>query len=302
MSHEPSSEQKAEQARRVAQALTHTEQAITHTAQAQTQTDQAKTRTAQAETQAEQAGVRTEQSQTKADQNHTRLVQEATQTEQDHTRTAQAATKTEQARTKTMERALRASELSYRRLFEAAQDGILILDAETGRITDANPFLIALLGFTLPEMVGKTVGELSPFKDIVSNQEMLERLQSVGYVRYDDLPLETRDGRRVAVEFVSNVYQAGDKRVIQCNIRDITARKQAGQQMGLLNACIANLTDIVLITDAETNIEPGPRIVFVNPAFERLTGYTSAEALGRNPRFLQGKETDRGVMAEIGRA
>jgi len=200
------------------------------------------------------------------------------------------------------QRALSASELSYRRLFEAAQDGILILDAETGRITDANPFLIALLGFTLPEMVGKTVGELSPFKDIVSNQEMLERLQSVGYVRYDDLPLETRDGRRVAVEFVSNVYQAGDKRVIQCNIRDITARKQAGQQMGLLNACIANLTDIVLITDAETNIEPGPRIVFVNPAFERLTGYTSAEALGRNPRFLQGKETDRGVMAEIGRA
>jgi PAS domain S-box-containing protein len=80
--------------------------------------------------------------------------------------------------------------------------------------------LIKLLGFSLSEMVGKTVGELSPFKDIVSNQAMLERLQSVGYVRYENLPLKTRDGRQVAVEFVSNVYQVGDRRVIQCNIRD----------------------------------------------------------------------------------
>ena len=76
-------------------------------------------------------------------------------------------------------------------------------------------------------MVGKTVGELSPFKDIESNKVMLERLQKDGYVRYEDLPLETRDGRHIAVEFVSNVYQAGDSKVIQCNIRDITERKQA---------------------------------------------------------------------------
>ncbi len=122
--------------------------------------------------------------------------------------------------------ALRASELSYRRLFETAKDGILILDAETGRINDVNPFLFHLLGFTRSEMVGKTVGELSPFKDIESNQAMLERLQKDGYVRYEDLPLETRDGRHIAVEFVSNVYQAGDNKVIQCNIRDITERKK----------------------------------------------------------------------------
>ena len=111
-----------------------------------------------------------------------------------------------------MAQALRASELSYRRLFEAAQDGILILDVDTGRISDVNPFLINLLGFSHSEMVGQTVGEMSPFKDIVSNQAMLERLQQHGYVRYEDLPLETKDGRHKAVEFVSNVYQAGDKK------------------------------------------------------------------------------------------
>jgi PAS domain S-box-containing protein len=134
------------------------------------------------------------------------------------------------------EQALRASELSYRRLFEAARDGILILDVDTGRINDVNPFLVGLLGFSRSEMVGKTVGELSPFKDIVSNQAMLERLQKDGYVRYEDLPLETRDGRHIAVEFVSNVYQAGDRNVIQCNIRDITERKRVEEQVRALNA------------------------------------------------------------------
>jgi PAS domain S-box-containing protein len=126
---------------------------------------------------------------------------------------------------------LRASELSYRRLFEAARDGIFILDVETGRITDVNPFLVELLGFSRNEMLGQTVGELSPFRDIESNQDMLEQLQQHGYVRYEDLPLETRDGRKIAVEFVCNVYQAGRKNVIQCNIRDITERKHAQDEI-----------------------------------------------------------------------
>src|ERR1700736_2394412 len=147
-----------------------------------------------------------------------------------HTRIEQATARTERAETQS-EPAMRASELSYRRLFEAARDGILILDVDTGRISDVNPFLVELLGFSHAEMIGKTVGELSPFKDIESNKVMLERLQRDGYVRYDDLPLETRDGRHVDVEFVSNVYQAGDRDVIQCNIRNITERKRAEAKM-----------------------------------------------------------------------
>jgi PAS domain S-box-containing protein len=198
-----------------------------------------------------------------------------------------------------MELALRASELSYRRLFEAAQDGILILDADTGHISDVNPFLVRLLGYSHEEMIGKTVGELSPFKDMESHQIMLERLQKDGYVRYEDLPLETRDGRRIAVEFVSNVYQAGDKKVIQCNVRDITARKKTEQRLALLHTCVAHLNEIVMITEADPVSEPGPRVVFVNEAFERITGYASAETLGRSPRFLQGEKTDRQTLDAI---
>jgi PAS domain-containing protein len=85
------------------------------------------------------------------------------------------------------DQAIRDSEVSYRRLFEAARDGILILDMHTGCITDVNPFLFKLLGFSRKEMIGKTVGELSPFKDIEANRVMLERLQEHGYVRYEDL-------------------------------------------------------------------------------------------------------------------
>ena len=132
--------------------------------------------------------------------------------------------------------ASRASELIYRRLFEAAKEGILILDIETGRISDVNPFFFKLLGFSHSEMVGKTLGELGPFKDIEPNPVMLERLQKDGYVRYEDFPLETRDGRQIAVEFVSNVYQAGDKKVIQCHIHDITERKRAEDEIRRLNA------------------------------------------------------------------
>jgi PAS domain S-box-containing protein len=125
--------------------------------------------------------------------------------------------------------------LSYRPLFEAAKDGILILDVDTGRITDVNPFLFHLLGFSRMEMLGKTVGELSPFNDIEANKVMLGRLQKDGYVHYENLPLETRDGRHIAVKFVSNVYQAGEIKVIPCNIRDITELKQAQDEIRRLN-------------------------------------------------------------------
>ena len=143
------------------------------------------------------------------------------------------------------DQALRTSELNYRRLFETAQDGILILDAETGRVNDVNPFLIKLLGFAHGEMVGKTVGELSPFKDLVSNQAMLERLQKDGYVRYHDLPLETKDGLSVSVEFVSNVYQAGDEKVIQCNIREITARKRAEEALHMARQFLEEILNAI---------------------------------------------------------
>ena len=121
---------------------------------------------------------------------------------------------------------LRASETRYRRLFESAKDGILILDADTGQVVDANPFLISLLGYSHADFLGKTLWDLGPFKDVAVSRDAFRELQEKDYVRYEDLPLETRDGRLINVEFVSNVYLVGQTKVIQCNIRDITERKR----------------------------------------------------------------------------
>ena len=133
------------------------------------------------------------------------------------------------------EQALHVSELRYRRLFEAARDGILILESDTGRISDVNPFLTVMLGFSHDELVGTPVWELGPVKDRASNKAKFLQLQRDGYIRYEDMPLEAKDGRKIAVEFVSNIYQEGDCNVIQCNVRDITERKQSADEIRVRN-------------------------------------------------------------------
>ncbi len=122
---------------------------------------------------------------------------------------------------------LRASELRYRRLFESARDGILILDAETGKIADVNPFLTELLGYTRAEIRDKHVWDLGFLKDIVANQDNFRELSQEEYIRYSDKALETRAGERIEVEFISNAYMVDGQRVIQCNIRDMTASARA---------------------------------------------------------------------------
>src|SRR6202165_3990966 len=130
------------------------------------------------------------------------------------------------------EEALRASEVRYRRLFETAQGGILILDGHSGLITDVNPFLVNLLDYSREEFIGKTLWDIGPFRNIEASKAAFQKLQEKEYIRYENLPLEAKGGRRVNVEFVSNVYGVNGTRVIQCNIRDITARKHAEKQVG----------------------------------------------------------------------
>jgi len=132
---------------------------------------------------------------------------------------------------KRIEDALKASEIRYRRLFETAKDGILILDADTGRITDANPFLQEMLGYSHDELLGKMLWEIGPFRDIAASRGAFRKLQRKEYIRYDNLPLETKGRRHRHVEFVSNVYRENGTKVIQCNIRDITARHQVEQAL-----------------------------------------------------------------------
>jgi len=143
---------------------------------------------------------------------------------------------------KRAEEAIIASELRYRRLFETAQDGVLILDAETGVIVEVNPFLIEMLGFSHEAFVGKKIWELGCFKDTIANQANFAELQRKEYIRYEDMPLETANGRQIDVEFISNVYLVNHHKVIQCNIRDISARKRAEAKVLEVNCRLKDAT------------------------------------------------------------
>ncbi len=179
---------------------------------------------------------------------------------------------TEYKRTK---QALGASELRYRRLFETAKEGILILDAETGMVVDVNPFLISLLGFSHEQFLGKPIWKLGFFKDIVVNKENFAELKAREYIRYENLPLETFDGKRIEVEFISSVYLVEDTKVIQCNVRDQTERRKAEatqrESDGRFRRMVESNMQGVIFWNKSGAISGA------NDAFLAITGYTRAD-------------------------
>jgi len=125
---------------------------------------------------------------------------------------------------------LQASETLYHQLFETARDGVLILDADTGRIQEANPFMAELSGYSRTEYIGKELWEIGLFRDKAANDTAFRELLLKGDLRYDHLPLSSKGATPIEVEFVSNIYHLEHRRVVQCNIRDISARSRLENQ------------------------------------------------------------------------
>jgi PAS domain S-box-containing protein len=140
-----------------------------------------------------------------------------------------------------IEAALQDSEVRYRRLFETAKDGILILDADTLKTLDTNPYMTELLGYTHDEFMGKELWEIGFFGDKKASQAAYHELQRKGYIRYDHLPLETKHGEKAEVEFVSNIYQVDGRNVAQCNIRDISERSRLERSLKEKTEALADL-------------------------------------------------------------
>ena len=176
------------------------------------------------------------------------------------------------------EEALLASEARYRRLFETAKDGIMIVDAGTGEITEANPFLAELLGYAREEFLGRALWEFSAFSGIAANRSEFDALQLREYFHNDDLHLLTREGRHLPVEVVSNSYQVDQATVLQFNIRDITVRKHAEDALlkseEQCRTIVSNINEYVYSVRFE---EGDIKSVYHSPKCLAITGYTPEE-------------------------
>ena len=168
------------------------------------------------------------------------------------------------------------AETRSHQIFESSKEGILILDAITGQITDANPFLIELIGFDYDELVGKELWEIGVFKNIAASKEAFIELQNKEYIRFEDMPLETKAGYSIDVEFVSSVYIVDQNKVILCHIRDISDRKKVDlalkERSQLYFAMFEkNQTPQLLIDPVSGNI------IDVNSAAAQFYGYSLQE-------------------------
>ena len=190
---------------------------------------------------------------------------------------------------------LRHSESRYRRLFETAQDGILILNADTAQIDDANPYLVNMLGYSHSDLLGKKLWEVGAFLDIAESKENFFALQKAGYIRYDNLPLRTINGDIIEVEFVSNCYVCDGVQVIQCDIRDITNHKVAERALISAEAKFRGLVEQVI---AGIFIIQDGVVVYVNSRGAEIVGHGTADELIGTDLFRWVSEADRDHVSE----
>ena len=209
-------------------------------------------------------------------------------------------------REETLLQALENLELQYRRLFDSAGDGILVVDAATGIVTDANPFLLEMLGYGRDEVLGRRLWKIGFFKDRALAESTYASLHIEGFVRLESLALVSKDGRSLEVEFVGNLYEVDHLSVIQCNIRDITDRRRLEarvQQVEKMEAVCQlaggmahDYNNILTSTLLRLNMLRSPRPVGVNRGLLRQLESDARRAMRLTRQLLLSASSPRSAF------
>jgi PAS domain S-box-containing protein len=187
--------------------------------------------------------------------------------------------------------ALNASELRYRRLFEASPDGVFLFDAGTGRITDANPQVAELLGHSREQLLERSFWEIGLFSDEALGRAAFAELRDKSYRRYDYLPIVTPAGRRHDVEFTCNSYMSGRKRVMQCNVRNITDRRRVEHALRESEERYRSLVEITPQGVWLVGVDGNP--LYVNQYWIDYSGMTLEQSTRDWPQQIHPKDREK---------
>ena len=172
------------------------------------------------------------------------------------------------------------SDQRYRRLFDAAREGIVLVEAETGHIIDLNPSFLAMAGYTRDELLGRKLWQIDPFRETDAIQVIFKELQNQDHIYYDDLPLDTKKGSRIPVEIVGSAHPIGDRKILQYAVRDISRRKSIEEELWKPELRFRALFQKAAI--GITIVDASGRIIECNPSLEKMLGFSEKEMTGRH--------------------
>jgi PAS domain S-box-containing protein len=195
--------------------------------------------------------------------------------------------------------ALRHTNETLQALVTASPRAIFMLDL-AGRVKIWNPAAERMFGWSEAEVLDRPSPISLDDQMEDCNTILNSLLQGTSYARVE-LCRQKKDGTPIHIIFSAAPLPIADGQVngIVAVIADITAQRQQAEQVRLLQSVVVNTNDAVIITEAEPIDGPGPRILYVNEAFTRITGYQPAEVLGKTPRILQGPKTDRAELQRV---
>lgn len=198
------------------------------------------------------------------------------------------------------DRQVERSTQKYESLLSAAPDAILLIDAETGEIVEANDAAVSLTGYDEASLQAQTYADLHPSDEIERYRSLfnggIDGVETRS--RFADgtpIEIERRDGRRVPVEISATMVTLDDEAYVQGVLRDISDRRKRERELRVKNRAIDTASIGITIAAAEEGLP----LVYVNDAFTDLTGYDTETALGQNCRFLQGPNTDPETIEDL---